>query len=73
MNLAHVLASFYLLFETDLAEQSFKEIYSKELIVGSKVSVTLPDGTVHSASLADLIDLKVEEFEDNKKATKQSA
>lgn len=73
-NVAHAVASFYLLVNTHLTEEEFCNKFTKENIIASKIEMTLPDGSVHSVSFADLLTIKVEEFEDNtEEATKQSA
>lgn len=68
-NTANVLASFYLLFNTDLSLEEFQNKLTPENVIHSKIVITLPDGSVHNASFADLLESKVVEFEDNKKAT----
>jgi hypothetical protein len=70
-NVAHAIASFYLIMDTDLDVDTFKNKFNGETIVGSKVIFCLPDGVgLHSASFASLEDFKVVDFEQEEKATK---
>lgn len=76
MNTAHVLTSFYLMFNTDLSLEEFQNKFDLETIIGSKIEFTLPDGSVHTATFASLEEMKIDEFEeseDKEKVTKQSA
>jgi hypothetical protein len=66
-NIAHVNASFYLRIETELTEEEYFNKFDKETIVASKVELTLPDGSVHKVSLADILTFDTEEFEENEK------
>jgi hypothetical protein len=66
-NIAHVTASFYLRIETDLTEEEYNNKFNKETIAASKVELTLPDGSVHMVSLADILSYDTEEFEENEK------
>lgn len=73
MNVAHVLASFYLMVSTDLTDEEFNNKFTKDTIIASKIEMTLPDGSVCKVSFADLLTIKVEEFVEQEEATKQSA
>jgi hypothetical protein len=66
-NVAHVTASFYLRIETDLSEKEYNNKFNKETLAASNIQLILADGSVHRVSLADLLDFKTEEFEENKK------
>lgn len=70
-NVSHVEASFYLLFDTDLNSEEFQSKFSPEIIVGSEVNITLPDGSVHRAGFADLLDMNIESFEVNEEEIKE--
>lgn len=72
-NVSHVEASFYLLFDTDLNSEEFQSKFSPEIIVGSEVNITLPDGSVHRAGFADLLDMNIESFEVNEEIKKPSS
>lgn len=76
-NTAHVQATFYLMFKTELDEEEYQSKFNEETLVGSKVEITLPNGCTYQACLSDLIGWEKVDFEENKvdieKATKQSA
>ena len=67
MNTAHVIASFYLLFNTGLTQEEFEIKFHKDVLINSQVTVTLSDGSVHSANFADLLELKIDSFEEEEK------
>ena len=71
-NVAHVKASFYLLFDTDLNLEEFQSKSSSETIVGSEVYINLPNGNLQKASLAVMEDSEVVDFEDNSLEEKES-
>ena len=73
MNTAHVNASFYLLFNTGLTQEEFELKFNKDILINSQVSVTLPDGSVHIADFADLLELNLVDFEEQEKATENCA
>lgn len=69
-NKAHLIASLYLMFETGLCLEEFSNKFNRDTFVGEiKVSITLPDRSVHNAILVDLLDAKVEDFEEQEKVT----
>jgi hypothetical protein len=75
-NAAHVLASFYLILDTAMNLEEFQNKFSIETIVGSKVEITLPDGSVHKVSFSALTEFEISEFignDDEEEATKQIA
>lgn len=65
-NIAHIAAQLNLLLETELDKESFLKNFNIETLVGCKVQLITPDGSVHNASFADLTGLDLEEFENNR-------
>jgi hypothetical protein len=62
-NQAHVKASFYLIFDTDMDEEEFQSSFNEDAVVGSDVKITLPNGRTYKASFADLLKTKLEYFD----------
>lgn len=65
-NTAHVQATFYLMFKTELDEEEYQNKFNEETLVGSKVEITLPDGRTYQACLSDLVGWDKVDFEENK-------
>jgi hypothetical protein len=71
-NAAHAQATFYLIFETVLEEQEFRNKVNADTIVGSMVEITLPNGQTCKAAFTDMVGLEIVEFiDDEEEATKQ--
>lgn len=64
-NIANFFAQLHLVFETPLSEEVLLENFDPQVIYDSKISFTLPDGSVHKASFAHLVELECTEFVDN--------
>lgn len=64
-NVAHIAAQLYLLLDTDLDEKSFLEKFNIDSIVGCKLQLTTPDGSVHNVAFANVTGFDIEDFEDN--------
>jgi hypothetical protein len=64
-NVAQFNAQFHLLVETSQSEDFLVTNFNPDVIIGAKVEITLPDGSVHKASFADLTGLELVDFENN--------
>ncbi|RYI30521.1 hypothetical protein EVU96_08895 [Bacillus infantis] len=64
-NIAQFLAQFHLLFETSQNENALLANFHPDVIVGAKVEITLPDGSVHTTSIAGINEMKLVDFENN--------
>ncbi len=64
-NIAQFFAQFNLLFETSQSEDFLLANFNPDVIVGAKVQITLPDGSVHTTSIAGINEFSLEDFENN--------
>jgi hypothetical protein len=64
-NVAQFIAQFHLLVETSQSEDFLVTNFNPDVIIGAKVEITLPDGSVVKASFADLTGLELVDFENS--------
>lgn len=67
MSIAHVLAEYHLLIETEQNEEDFDNTYSIDNIIDSKVKIILPDGNTIKAKFAALQKWEKIDFMNKKK------
>lgn len=67
MNQAQGLATLYLLKDTDMNEEEFKQVFHKDNIIGiDPINVRLSNGSVHKFHVADILNLmSIDSFETN--------
>ncbi|MGD6876915.1 hypothetical protein [Bacillus infantis] len=64
-NIAQFLAQFHLVLETSQNEDFLLTNFHPEVIIGAKVEITLPDGSVHTSSIAAVNEIDLVDFENN--------
>ncbi|PLR72221.1 hypothetical protein [Bacillus sp. UMB0728] len=64
-NIAQIVAQLHMVFETSLSEDSLLNSFHPDVIIGAKVEITLPDGSVHTTSIATINELSHVSYENN--------